>query len=106
MFLILLIGATLIGFILVVISAKSESNSFLDRFSTKLSALLFLYLALGVFLTYDLQNISIDDRQRETTLKIVERSWMGVNKIICDYHSKCPQFCDSLYFDWQKKPLG
>lgn len=106
MFLILLLVVTIVGFIIITVSAKSTPNGFLDRFTKKLNAIIFLYIAIGVFLTYNLQRLSIEDRQVESTLKMVDNSWMGINKIICDYYPKCPKFCQSLYFDWQKKQLG
>ena len=38
---------------------------------------------------------------RETTLKIIERSFLGNLSLIYDNYDKCPQFCSSLFFSWQ-----
>jgi hypothetical protein len=65
MFAIILIILTIAGIYMIIISAKAPENSFLDRFSTKLNALLFLYLALGVFLTYDLGKMTLKKINRK-----------------------------------------
>jgi hypothetical protein len=106
MFEIILIGLTIVGIYLIIISAKSPENSFLDRFSSKLNALIFLYLALGVFLNYDLGKNSLKKNEQDATLKIIEKSWLGTNNMISEEYKNCPELCDSLYFDWQKKEMN
>lgn len=106
MFAIVLIFMTIVGVYLAVMSAKSPESSFLDRLSEKLNALLFLYLAIGVFLNFNLQKMILKKDEQEATLKIIERSWLGINKMISEEYKNCPEFCDSLYFDWQKKEMN
>jgi hypothetical protein len=97
---------TLAGIAFLYLAAKTEPNSFLDRFSIKLQSMVTIFLATLVYLSYNIQNEAITVRQQETTLKIIERSWLGVNSIINTEYSKCPNFINSLYFDWQKKEMN
>ncbi len=91
---------------MIYLAAKSNPDSFLDRFSNKISSLMILFFATLVYLSYNIQNDAIQIRQQETTLKIIERSWLGINNIINTEYSKCPNFINTLYFDWQKNEMN
>ena len=45
---------------------------------------------------------NINTAQKDITFKIIDRGWINVNLKILEYYNLCPNFADSLYFDWQK----
>ena len=57
-------------------------------------------------MTYQIHLNSLGEMQRKATLRINESSWLGANKIIVKNYQNYPNFCQSLYFDWQKESLG
>ncbi|MFZ4673322.1 hypothetical protein EB008_00840 [bacterium] len=105
MFIVVVIIVSCLGLILSYCAANSDLNSFLDRFSAKINILMIVFFSALVYLSYKIQKESLKVREQETTLKIIERSWLGINKIIDTEYSKCPNFIDSLYFDWQKNEM-
>jgi hypothetical protein len=55
-----------------------------------------------MFVTYQLFAIQNETMKREATYAIIDRAWLSVAKTFEKYYEKCPNFIESLYFDWQK----
>lgn len=84
-------------------AAYSKPNSFIDRFFEKSRGSVVIFVVIGIYITYYILQVNIEENKRNNTLKIIDKSWLGiVNKIQENYH-RCPKFCSSLFFDWQKK---
>ena len=85
---------------------RNPKNTTLDRFTDKLMVVGSIFIPIGIFLTYKVFSLQLEQMSRDATFKIIDRSWINVNKSFADYYKECPNFINSLYFDWQKKVLG
>ena len=81
-------------------------NHFLDKFTKKFSVVGTIFIPLGIFLTYKVFSLQLEALKRDATYKMIDRGWLDVNKKFTEYYKDCPNFIDSLYFDWQTKTLG
>ena len=93
-----------ITFILYVI--RKDKNSLISKFTDKISIISSLFVPIGIYLTYTVFSLQFEESKISSTFRIIDRSWLNVNKIFVDYYDKCPTFINSLSFDWQKKVLG
>jgi hypothetical protein len=84
----------------------NPKNAALDRFTDKLMVIGSIFIPIGIYLTYKVFSLQLDQKSRDATFRIIDRSWLNVNKSFIDYYNECPNFINSLYFDWQKKVLG
>jgi hypothetical protein len=74
----------------------------MDRVLSKINAISVVYIAVGIYITFEIFNQTTEEMKRQTTLKIIDRSLLGNIKLINDNYEKCPRFCSSLFFSWQK----
>ena len=86
--------------------ARKGENSLLNRFTGKFAVIGSIFVPVGIFLTYRVFTLQLQAMSRDATYKIIDRGWLDINKKIVDYYKDCPNFMNSLYFDWQKKVLG
>lgn len=93
-----------VTYILYVI--KKDKNSLISKFTDKISIIGSLFVPIGIYLTYTVISLQFEEGKISSTFRIIDRSWLNVNKIFVDYYDKCPTFINSLSFDWQKKVLG
>ena len=98
----LFIFALIISVILVYFSTKAVKESFMDRLLSKINAISVVYIAVGIYITFEIFNQTTGEMRRQTTLKIIERSLLGNMKLIIDNYEKCPKLCSSLFYGWQK----
>jgi len=84
----------------------NPKNATLNRFTDKLMVISSIFIPVGIYLTYKVFTLQLEQMSRDATFKIIDRSWLDVNKSFADYYKLCPNFINSLYFDWQKKVLG
>ena len=98
----LFITALVVSIILVYYSTIAPKESFLDRVLSKINAISVVYIAVGIYITFEIFNQTTEEMKRQTTLKIIDRSLLGNIKLIMDNYDKCPRFCSSLLFSWQK----
>jgi nitrate reductase NapE component len=61
-----------------------------------------VYIAFGIYITFEIFNQTTEEMKRQTTLKITDRSLLGNLKLIYENYDKCPNFCSSLFFSWQQ----
>ena len=92
--------------IMLMWHTSKKKNIILDRFTDKFRIVSAIFVTIGIFLTYTVFNNQNKNMKRETTFKIIDRSWLGVNEKMVKYYNKCPHFIDTLYFDWQIKVMG
>ncbi len=88
--------------VLAYFSSQSEINSSFDRFTNKLAILNGIFIGFGIILTFFIFNSNLEQHRKDITLKIVFYSWVDINKAINDCYKDCPNFVETLYFDWQK----
>lgn len=98
----LFITAIILSVVLVYYSTMAPKESFLDRVLSKINAISVVYIAVGIYITFEIFNQTTEEMKRQTTLKIIDRSLLGNIKLIMDNYEKCPRFCSSLFFSWQK----
>ena len=98
----LFITAFIFSIILVYISTISPKDSFFDRLLSKINAISVVYIAVGIYITFEIFNQTTGEMRRQTTLKIIDRSLLGNIKLIIDNYSKCPRFVSSMFYSWQK----
>lgn len=89
--------------IIVVISLHLSTKSLLNRILDKFSGLMGMYIAISVILGYLLFKDEVTNIKIKTVLKGTAYAWTDINSKFVEYYDKCPDFVDSLYFDWQKK---
>jgi hypothetical protein len=82
--------------------SSKKRNSFLDKITDKVSLMSSIFIPIGMFVTYQLFEIQYQTTKREATYEIIDRAWLAVAKTLEKYYDKCPNFIESLYFDWQK----
>ena len=78
---------------------KSPINKILNNFNNMFG----VYITLSVVLAYILFKQEVNQIKINTTLKSTDYAWTEINNKFVKYYDKCPNFIDSLYFDWQKK---
>jgi hypothetical protein len=92
------------GYIWYVIN--KHKNSLINKFTDKIVVISSIFVPIGIYLTYTVFSLQFEESRINSTFRIIDRSWLNINKIFVDYYDKCPIFVNSLYFDWQKKVLG
>ena len=85
---------------------RKGENSLINRFTGKFAVIGSIFVPVGIFLTYRVFTLQLQAMSRDATYKIIDRGWLDINKKIVDYYKDCPNFMNSLYFEWQKKVLG
>ena len=98
----LFLSAIVISIILVYISTVAPKDSFFDRLLSKINAISVVYIAVGIYITFEIFNQTTGEMKRQTTLKIIDRSLLGNIKLIIDSYDKCPKFSSSMFYSWQK----
>jgi hypothetical protein len=96
---ILLLGAY------IIFSGFFQPGTFPDRISLKIGLISQILFAVGIYLTYLDYSQSNLEQRRINTIKITN-VWLGINSKIRVLYPRCPNFCNSLYFDFQRKALG
>jgi len=92
-------------FILWYVSKKYRRDSPIFIFVEKILSLPALFLPFGIYLTYKVLKMQIDNIARDGTFKIIDRGWILINKSLSENYDKCPYFINSIYYDWQKKEM-
>jgi hypothetical protein len=64
-----------------------------------------IFIAFGIFMTYMYYRQNISEIRRNNTSRIKENGYIDTTKQINSLYSKCPKFCNSLYYDWQREGL-
>lgn len=88
------------------VSKKFNNNSPIIKFVDNIFKLPSIFIPIGIYFTYNILKIQIDNSSRDSTFKIIDRGWILINKTLAEYQDKCPFFINSLYYDWQKKQMG
>lgn len=87
---------------IIYLSAKSKQHSTFDRFVDKMQIVVGIFVAVGVILTAEVFRRNLEQSSNADTLKIIDRGWKDVNREIFKQYNHCPNFVNSLYYDWQK----
>jgi len=98
---VLFILAGLLSIMLVYQSTIAPPGSFIDKIINKTDSFSGVYVALGFFITAQIFFDQRADIQRRTTLRSIEKNFLGTFKLIMDNYDKCPSFCSSLFYSWQ-----
>jgi hypothetical protein len=64
-----------------------------------------IFIAFGIFMTYIYYRQNLSETRRTNTFRIIETGYIDTNKQIISLYSKCPKFCNSLYYNWQQEGL-
>jgi hypothetical protein len=96
----------IITYIVWNISAKYKYKSQILQFFDNMLKIPSIFIPFGIYLTYNILKMQVDNISRDTTFKIVDRGWVLINKTIAEYQDKCPFFINTIYYDWQKKQMG
>jgi hypothetical protein len=101
------IGVGLMGVavLFTILSAFVEKNSNIERFAGKTTSVIQILFFAGLLISYQNYVTTAKDQNinRESTL--TEKNWIDVYRLIQDKHADCPNFVNSLSYDWQK-PAG
>ena len=91
--------------VLYNVSIKTKFNSELDRFTNKIPVITGIFVALGVYLTYSVLKLNVQQMHINTTLQLVDRGWIALNKELVEKQSVCPNLVDSFLYPWQKNEI-
>jgi hypothetical protein len=64
-----------------------------------------IFIAFGIFMTYIYYRQNLSETRRTNTFRIIENGYLDTTKLINSLYSKCPKFCNSLYYTWQQEGL-
>jgi len=103
----MLIHISLIFFIILILviiiySIKKGKNHILSKILDKITLISAVFVPISIYLTYKVFALQLDNMTRDSTYKLIDRSWLDVNNKIIEYYDECPNFVESLYYDWQK----
>jgi hypothetical protein len=101
-FLIFFIIFTIFLVNLIVHSSLNHENLFLDKLTDKLGIISGFFITAALYLTYLMYEANVTNTKKDMTYNIIDRGWINVNHKILEYYNLCPNFADSLYFDWQR----
>ena len=79
---------------------KRDKNSLINKFTDKMVVISSIFVPIGIYLTYTVFSLQLEESRINSTFRIIDRSWLNINKIFVDYYDKCPTFINSLGFDW------
>jgi hypothetical protein len=94
---------TIILWYLIIHSSLNHENLFLDKFTNKLGIISGFIATAALYSGYYLNKSNVSLAEKNVTFQIIDRGWININHKILEYYKLCPNFCDSLYFSWQKK---
>ena len=57
-------------------------------------------------ITYQIFRVNLLSSYKDSTFKIADRAFINITKQLDESYAKCPQFIDTLYYDWQKKYIN
>ena len=101
-FIIIFISITFFLSCLIVCSSLNHQNVFLDKLTDKFNVISGFFITAALYLTYLMYLSNINNSNKDMTFKIIDRGWININFKILENYNLCPNFADSLYFDWQK----
>ena len=85
---------------------KKIKNTLFDKIVDKVNVFSTILIPIGIYLTYQIFDLQLQQEIRDATFNTIDRSFIKVNKDFIDYFDECPNFINSLFFDWQRKVLG
>lgn len=94
-----------LAILITFISSFYESESVFSKVSSKIGNIIQILFLMGLLLSY--QTYINNSKQMELTQlsTLTEKGWVSVYQKIEESYEKCPNFCNSLSFEWQK-PLN
>jgi len=87
--------------LLTIISAFLKPGNILDIISLKIGDVIKILFLLGLFISYQTYVTTSKNAQQTQEATLTEKSWVLVYDKIQSYYNRCPNFCNSLSFDWQ-----
>lgn len=88
--------------LLIIYGSTVPVGNIIDRITNKLELLSGFFIGCGVILTVFIFNISDIQARKNITLNFIDKSWININHKLNDNYSKCPNFINSLCFNWSK----
>jgi len=91
--------------ILLIYTSTLSNNSYLSRLVERFHIIEGYALLAGVLITYFQYIEKNKIIQIDTQLVSMNKGWVTINEILIKNSDKCPNFIDTLYFDWQKNVI-
>lgn len=101
-FVIIILMVQIIAIILIIISFRFYKNKFLINLIPKLPILTGLLTSTGIILTYLLFSNTYAKNINDTSVDITRHEFRDIYKSMSDNYYRCPNFINSLYFDYIK----
>ena len=107
MYNIILFSIIFILYLFIFYTVKyTQKNSLLDKYTNNIVIMTTILIPIGIYLTYNVYHAEYLQISRDDTFKSVDRSWLNINENFVKYYNRCPNFINSLCFEWQRKVLG
>ncbi len=90
---------------LLFYSCFLPQNSYLNRIIMRISVLVTLMVAMGVYILNTILSQKKKIQDISYNVNATTKSWVLVNKKFVDYSNECPEFISSLIYDWQRKVI-
>lgn len=95
----------IISIIIFIIAAFLPAGNIFERISTKIGGIIQILFVIGLFISYQTYTNNVNSSKLIQQAGLTEKGWVQVYEKIQSNYSKCPDFCNSLTYPWQK-PSG
>ena len=99
---IIIIIALIFIILLLHHSSNSTKDSYLDRIVNKIGSLSIVLYLFSIVLTYKILLLTRNYNNMAIDFQYIDRLWLNINNLIATNYDKCPNFINSLFYDWQK----
>jgi hypothetical protein len=96
----------ILGLIIMYLGAKSPKDSYFDRALSQINIFTIFFLGMGVYISIIIWDRNIENTERDSILRLVDRLFNDLAKTWTTYYPKCPKLIDSLFLPWQQRPMG
>ena len=90
-----------LAIIVTFASSFFETNSTIERISVKITNILQILLFAGILISYQQYQDANKQNLLNQQSELAEKGWVQVYEEIQHYYDKCPNFCNSLSYEWQ-----
>lgn len=91
---------------LIFYIVNENKHNIIHKYVTKMVNISSIFIPVGIYLTYRVFHLQFETMNITSTYAIIDRGWLHVNQKFTEYYDECPNFIDSLYFNWQQKVIG
>jgi hypothetical protein len=93
-----------VSIIINILSTIFPTGNIFERFSSRIGNIIQILLVIGLFLSYKTYISNTQNTALSQQASLTEKGWVQVYDKIQSNYNRCPNFCNSLTYPWQKPP--